>query len=158
MKESFHRIALRVSIIIGSPTTFVAALFLVIFWALSGPMFGFSDTWQLVINTSTTILTFLTVILIQNTQNRDSKALHLKIDELIRSSRSARDEFIRLESLPDEELEQLDIDFQKIGAHKPSHVLNKLHKTLESEKARRMSMPERFARDVGDAIKNVGHD
>jgi len=158
MKESFHKIALRVSMIIGSPTTFVAALFLVIIWATSGPLFGFSDTWQLVINTTTTILTFLTVILIQNTQNRDNKALHLKIDELIRSSRSARDEFIRVENLPDEALEQLDADFQKIGAHAPTHVLNKLHRTVASEKARRMSMPERIARDVGDALRRVKRD
>ncbi len=85
MKELFRRFARRTSQIVGSPFTFIAAVLVIVIWALTGSMFHFSDTWQLVINTGTTIITFLMVFLIQNTQNRDSKAVHLKLDELIRA-------------------------------------------------------------------------
>jgi low affinity Fe/Cu permease len=90
----------------GRPQIFVACMLLVILWAASGPVFGFSDTWQLVINTSTTIITFLMVFLIQNTQNRDNNALHAKLDELIRVSKG-HNSFIGIENLPDKDLEEI---------------------------------------------------
>ncbi len=91
----------------GRPATFALAVVVVLVWAVTGPIFGFSDTWQLVINTGTTIVTFLMVFLIQNTQNRDTEALQLKIDELIRVTERARNRLIRLEDLTEEQLDQV---------------------------------------------------
>jgi low affinity Fe/Cu permease len=91
----------------GRPSTFVFAVGVVLVWAITGPVFGFSDTWQLVINTGTTIVTFLMVFLIQNTQNRDTEALQLKIDELIRVTERARNRLINLEDLTEEQLDQV---------------------------------------------------
>ncbi|NVM88605.1 low affinity Fe/Cu permease [Variovorax sp. SG517] len=103
MDQIFARFANRIAHIAGSPITFLACVSLVIAWAVAGPFFGFSETWQLLINTGTTIVTFLMVFLIQNTQNRDGVALQTKLDELIRSS-DAQDEFIGIEKLTDQEL------------------------------------------------------
>src|SRR3954470_19117074 len=111
MKDFFRRFAHHVSTAIGSPYAFVVACLGVILWGATGPLFGFSDTWQLVINTTTTIATFLVVFMIQNTQNRDSKAIHLKLDELIRAVASARDMLVDAEDLPDEELARLAREF-----------------------------------------------
>ena len=106
MREWFARFAARVAGAAGSPVAFVLALTLVVAWALTGPVFGFSDTWQLVINTGTTIVTFLMVFLIQNTQNRDTRAMQLKLDELLRAVRGAREgEFIDLEQEDERHLE-----------------------------------------------------
>ena len=105
MNDLFRRFAQRTSAATGSSWAFVSAVLIVVVWAISGPIFGFSDTWQLVINTGTTIVTFLMVFLIQNTQNRDAQALHLKLDELIRALEGARQEmFVDLEEKSDEEL------------------------------------------------------
>lgn len=104
MSAWFAHAATRVSEILGSAWAFLVALLVIAGWATSGPIFGFSDTWQLVINTSTTIITFLMVFVIQNTQNRDAKATQLKLDELIRSLDEARDRFIGAEEEDDEEL------------------------------------------------------
>ena len=101
----FGHTATRVSEAVGSPWAFSLAFLVILVWVLTGPIFGFSDTWQLVINTGTTIVTFLMVFLIQNTQNRDSKATQLKLDELIRSIADARNELIGAESEPEEKLE-----------------------------------------------------
>ncbi|HWO07330.1 MAG TPA: low affinity iron permease family protein [Candidatus Paceibacterota bacterium] len=114
MRELFRKIALVSSDAVGSPWAFGAAIVIVAVWALSGRLFGFSDTWQLVINTGTTILTFLMVFLIQNTQNRDARAMHLKLDELIKSVRGAREEMIDLEEMSDEELDRLQKEFQRV--------------------------------------------
>jgi low affinity Fe/Cu permease len=100
----------------GKAHTFVLAIAVVIVWAISGPMFGFSDTWQLVINTGTTIVTFLMVFLIQNTQNRDTEALQLKLDELIRVNKEARNRLINLEDLTEEEMDQIKKDLTKAAA------------------------------------------
>lgn len=114
MNEIFRRIAQRISAVMGSSWAFISAVLLVLVWALSGPYYDYSANWQLVINTGTTILTFLMVFLIQNTQNRDSKALHLKVDEIIYKTKSARNRLIDLEDLPDEELDELQREFEKI--------------------------------------------
>lgn len=112
MNEYFRKFSHKVSELVGSPWSFVVALGIIAIWALTGPIFHFSDTWQLVINTGTTIITFLMVFLIQNTQNRDAKAIHLKLDELIRAVEKARNEMVDLEDLSDEELVRLGEEFQ----------------------------------------------
>jgi low affinity Fe/Cu permease len=106
LRELFRHFAHWTAEIAGSVWIFVAAFFLIALWLASGPIFHYSDTWQLVINTGTTIITFLMVFLIQNTQNRDARAIHLKLDELIRAS-AGRDLFMNLEQLSDQELETL---------------------------------------------------
>jgi len=100
----------------GRPITFACAVGVVLGWATLGPTFGFSDTWQLVINTGTTIVTFLMVFLIQNTQNRDTEALQVKLDELIRAVRSADDSLLDLEELDEEELDEIRDTYQKMAA------------------------------------------
>ncbi len=115
MNELFRKLAHKASEGAGRPWAFIAAASIVLLWALTGPLFGFSDTWQLVINTSTTILTFLMVFLIQNTQNRDAKAMHLKLDELIKSMQGARNAMVNLEDLSDAELALLRQEFQRLG-------------------------------------------
>jgi len=99
----------------GKPATFVIALLVIIVWAVTGPIFGYSDTWQLVINTGTTIVTFLMVFIIQNTQNRDTQALQLKLDELIRVSKGAHNLMLDLEQLDDEHLERLHQLYEKLA-------------------------------------------
>ena len=106
MEKQFTRFANATAKIAGSPGAFLLAVMLIFVWAVSGPLFGFSETWQLVINTGTTIITFLMVFLIQNTQNRDGYALQTKLDELIRSS-NAENIFMGIEKLTDKELEEL---------------------------------------------------
>jgi low affinity Fe/Cu permease len=114
MKTLFRRLAERTSKIVGSPYSFLVAALIILLWAISGPLFGFSDTWQLVINTSTTIVTFLMVFLIQSTQNRDTKATQLKLDELIRAVKGARDNLIDLEDLSDKDLKRLSTEFEDL--------------------------------------------
>lgn len=114
MKWYFRKIAQWTSRTTGSPLGFIIAILLVLVWAFSGPFFHFSNTWQLVINTGTTIMTFLMVFLIQNTQNRDAHAIHLKLDEIIRASGPARDEFIDIEDGTDEKLDNLTREFDEL--------------------------------------------
>ena len=110
----FSRFASSTAQIVGHPYMFLLAVVVLVIWAASGPFFHFSDTWQLIINTGTTIVTFLVVFLIQNTQNRDAKALHLKLDELIRSHHPANDDLIDIQKLSDEELDQLEKRYERI--------------------------------------------
>src|SRR5438093_7234223 len=114
LREWFRCFAHASADAVGSPWAFFAAIVLVIAWAVTGPAFHYSDTWQLVINTGTTILTFLMVFLIQNTQNRDAKALHLKLDELIRAVQGARTRLVHLEQLSDDELADLQDQFKQL--------------------------------------------
>jgi low affinity Fe/Cu permease len=116
MGKEFQILAATVSAWVGSKWAFSAALLLIAGWAVTGPFFHYSDTWQLVVNTATTIVTFLMVFLIQNTQNRDARAIHLKLDEIIRSMQQAHNEMIDIEKLSDEELENLSAHFEEIRA------------------------------------------
>ena len=114
MRDHFATAARVTSRMLGTPKAFAVAVAIVVLWAATGPIFGFSDTWQLVINTGTTIVTFLMVFLIQNTQNRDALAMHLKLDELIQSMEGARDRLIGLEESTEGELDELHEEFQKV--------------------------------------------
>ena len=114
MKELFRKFAQTTSQAVGSSWAFILAVLIIVVWAATGPLFHYSDTWQLVINTGTTIITFLMVFLIQNTQNRDAKAIHLKLDELLRAVEGARTQLVDLEALSDEELERLQQQFKRI--------------------------------------------
>ncbi|HEX5175559.1 MAG TPA: low affinity iron permease family protein [Chthoniobacteraceae bacterium] len=115
VRDRFVDAARFVSDIVGSASAFAIAILIVVVWALTGPLFGFSDTWQLVINTGTTIVTFLMVFLIQSTQNRDAKAVHLKLDELIRALKGARNSLVDLEHLSEKELEDLAGEFSTLS-------------------------------------------
>ena len=112
---AFAKIAQKLALWAGSPKTFLGAIVLLALWAASGPFFGFNDTWQLIINTSTTIITFLMVFLIQNTQNRDTDILHLKVDELLRATKDAKNAMLGLESLDLKQLETLRKHYQAMG-------------------------------------------
>ena len=113
-REAFRTFAHATASAIGSPYAFAIALAAVVVWAVTGPAFHYSDTWQLVINTATTVVTFLVVFMIQNTQNRDSRAIHLKLDELIRAVDAARNRLLDVEDLPDEELARLALEFRRL--------------------------------------------
>jgi low affinity Fe/Cu permease len=122
MNEIFRKFANKTSEIVGSPWAFITAVAIIVAWGVTGPIFGFSDTWQLVINTGTTIITFLMVFLIQNTQNRDAKAIHLKLDELLRGVEGARTGLVDLEELSDEELKKLQQQFQRLREQQTTSV------------------------------------
>lgn len=125
----FTRFAQRCARWSGQPVTFVAAVGLLVVWGVSGPLFGFSDTWQLIINTSTTIVTFLMVFLIQNTQNRDTEALQIKLDELIRATRTANNSMLDLEKLEEADLDRIREDYELLA--------EKARKELTSRRSRR---------------------
>jgi len=114
VSDAFRIFARRSSMMLGSAWAFAAAVLAILVWILTGPTFHFSDTWQLIINTTTTIITFLMVFLIQNTQNRDAKAVHLKLDEMIRALKGARNQLVDLEDLSDEDLKKLEEQFQRL--------------------------------------------
>src|ERR1700742_953550 len=127
MNEFFRKFASVTSTVVGSSWSFMLAVLVIIVWAASGPAFGYSDTWQLVINTGTTIVTFLMVFLIQNTQNRDAKAIHLKLDELIRALKGARNRLVDLEKVSDDKLAQLEQEFQRIRQRADVHHSRPAH-------------------------------
>ena len=124
-RSLFTRFALGVSETTGTPRAFGVALAVIVVWALTGPLFGWSDSWQLVVNTGTTIVTFLMVFLVQTTQNRESRALHLKLDELIRAQKRARNIFAALEDATDEELAELEGEFRRIRARAEGRAIAK---------------------------------
>ena len=112
--DAFRVFAHRSSVMLGSAWAFSGAVLVILVWIVTGPTFHFSDTWQLIINTATTVVTFLMVFLIQNTQNRDAKAMHLKLDELIRAIKGARNQLVDLENLSDEDLKKLEEQFRRL--------------------------------------------
>lgn len=129
MNEVFRKISSRIAGVIGSPYGFIIAILVILAWIVSGPIFEYSNTWQLLINTTTTIVTFLVVFLIQNTQNRDSRAMQLKLDELIKAVKGARNELVNIEEVTDEELEKLHQEYKSI------------HEKYERELHKRRSRP-----------------
>lgn len=114
MNGRFQKFAHKVSDLSGRPSAFVLSVTLILVWAACGPAHNYSDTWQLIVNTSTTIITFLMVFLIQNTQNRDARAIHLKLDELIRANSDARNNLIDLQNLTDDDLDSLHLELCKL--------------------------------------------
>ncbi len=120
----FSRIASRIADFTGRPWAFLTAVLVIVVWAVTGPIFGFSDTWQLVINTGTTIVTFLMVFLIQNTQNRDARAIHLKLDELLRATPKARNEFMEAE---EEDLDEIEREKAIVDKDDPAPPKEKAH-------------------------------
>ena len=133
---SFSEWARRAADLIGTSWAFLVACAVILVWLLSGPIFGFSDTWQLIINTGTTIITFLMVFLIQNTQNRDARALHLKIDEIIKANKDARNKLIDLEHCTDEELDELQAQFKAMRS--------RARRSASSASARRSPSPKQY--------------
>jgi len=122
MRDLFRKFAHQSALAVGSPAAFIAALLVTILWAATGSRFHYSDTWQLVINTGTSVCTFLVVFLIQNTQNRDTKVIQLKLDELIRAVHPARTALVQMEELTDDALETLQKEFQTVRDHANSHL------------------------------------
>jgi low affinity Fe/Cu permease len=128
VNDLFRVFARRSSMVLGSAWAFILAIVIIVVWGLTGPTFHFSDTWQLIINTGTTIVTFLMVFVIQNTQNRDSKAVNLKLDEVIRAVKGARNQLINLEGLSDEDLKNLENQFKRVrekaeqDGNNPDHI------------------------------------
>ena len=133
MQDAFRVFARKASDVLGTAWAFVMAIFVIVVWASTGPFFDYSDTWQLIINTGTTIVTFVMVFLIQNTQNRDAKAMQLKLDELIRAIGSARNHLVDLDRLSDRELRDLQKEFERIG------------KKADETKARAQDVHQEFA-------------
>ena len=137
MRELFNHLADRVTRAMGSPFALAASGAIIILWALTGPIFGFSDTWQLAINTGTTIVTFLMVFVIQNSQNRDAKAVHAKLDELIRAVDAARNEFVDAEEEPEELLDRQLRELRALAQAQP-HLADRIRDEVST-----------FARDGG---------
>ena len=139
IQDAFAAFARHASAVLGSAWAFSIALLIIVLWAITGPAFGFSDTWQLIINTGTTIVTFLMVFLIQNTQNRDSKAVHLKLDELIRALKGARNHLVDLEKMPEDDLKKLEEEFERIHAkadHAAAEAVEEVVAESETAKTR----------------------
>ena len=134
IRDSFRHFARKSSEVLGTAWAFIGSLIIIAVWGLTGPMFHFSDTWQLIINTGTTIVTFLMVFLIQNTQNRDAKAMHLKLDELIRAIEGARNRLVDLEKLSDEELTKLEEQFTRLR-NKASERASEIEEIEEEKEA-----------------------
>jgi low affinity Fe/Cu permease len=131
MRDLFNHMADRVTRAMGSPFALAASAAVIVLWAVTGPIFGFSDTWQLAINTGTTIVTFLMVFVIQNSQNRDAKAVHAKLDELIRAVDTARDEFVDAEEEPEELLDRRLRELRAL-AHAQPHLADRISQGMES--------------------------
>jgi low affinity Fe/Cu permease len=154
--ERFRRVASCAANAVGSKWAFMLSVVVVLIWAATGPIFHFSDTWQLVINTGTTIVTFLMVFLIQNTQNRDAKAIHLKLDELIRGVKGARTHLVNLEEFTDEELAGLQRQFEQVRAHAAEKVLRRAEEI--DEKAEYATRTAERAHDVSEKAEDTADD
>lgn len=125
MNEAFRKFSAHVSNIVGSAKSFIVAALVIVIWAITGPLFHFSNTWQLVINTGTTIVTFLMVFVIQNTQNRDARSMHLQLDELIKSMKTASNAFLDLDEMSDDELDKLRDHFRSMHDKVATHQARK---------------------------------
>jgi low affinity Fe/Cu permease len=140
VRDAFSVFARKTSEVLGSAWAFVLAIIIIVVWAATGPTFHYSDTWQLIINTGTTIVTFLMVFLIQNTQNRDAKAVHLKLDELIRALKGARNKLVDLEKLSDDDLKDLEQQFTSLrekaerATNKAAHAAEMVEEVADAEK------------------------
>lgn len=136
MSDLFRKFAEKTSHAVGTPWAFLLAFAAVAIWALTGPVFGYSDTWQLIINTSTTIVTFLMVFLIQNTQNRDARIVNLKLDELLRADQGARTGLVKLDDMTDEQLTQVQHEFERLQNQFGSLVDDHVEHVRDTIKAR----------------------
>lgn len=132
MDFSFRKFSQAVASVTGTPVSFGVAVTIVLVWAVSGPFFHYSDTWQLVINTGTTVVTFLMVFLIQSTQNRDTLTIQLKLDELIRATNDARNTLVDLEDMTDEELTALEIEFKRMRGESANVLLDAVRVAKEA--------------------------
>jgi low affinity Fe/Cu permease len=150
----FRRFAQATSNAVGSPWAFVLAVLVIVAWAVTGPIFRFSDTWQLIINTGTTIVTFLMVFMIQSSQNRDARAIHLKLDELIRSKRGARNKLVDLENCTDEELAEIEAEFRRIKS-KAGHAKHVAHEHGDDHRHGHLHEIEQSARHVEETVKDT---
>ena len=161
LNNQFSRMAQSVASWSGHPVSFLLACAVVLVWIVTGPMFDYSDTWQLVINTGTTIVTFLMVFLIQNTQNRDAKALHLKLDELLRAVKGARTGLVNLEDMSDEDLAELQKSFQRLR-ERHAHTVEKVREKAEKieEKSGDPDAVRTHARQIREVADQAhhGHD
>lgn len=155
MNEIFRKFAHTTSERMGSPWAFVTAVFIIMVWAVTGPIFHFSDTWQLIINTGTTIVTFLMVFLIQNTQNRDAVAMHLKLDELLRAVEGARTGFVDLEEMSDEELKCLRDEFSRLRERYSPLVADDIEAVEKelSERGTRAGRKQSGSSNTGDSTR-----
>jgi low affinity Fe/Cu permease len=156
MNELFRRFAHRTSEAMGSSWAFILAVLTVVAWALTGPLFRFSETWQLVINTGTTIVTFLMIFLVQNTQNRDAKAIHLKLDELLRGVEGARTGLVDLESCTDEELNRLDEAFKRLRERHHGEVRELIDDAKADVAGTAEDVKHRLADDVRQQLRIEG--
>jgi low affinity Fe/Cu permease len=145
MRDGFRKFAAKTSDVVGSPWSFMGAVFVIGVWAVTGPMFHYSDTWQLVINTGTTIITFMMVFLIQNTQNRDARAMHLKLDELLRAVDNARTGLVDLEDLDDKAIARLQQQFKDLRKQK---AMEKVEFADNDRRARGRRMEEKIGHEV----------
>ncbi len=159
MRQFFTALSAKISQAAGTYWAFLIALSIIIIWAITGPMFNYSDTWQLIINTGTTIVTFLMVFLIQNTQNRDAKAMHLKLDELIVSVKRARNEMINIETLDDEQLERIADYYRKKKEELDTDVVEAIAQETAEDVAKDTAkeVAEDVAEDTAkDIVNNAG--
>jgi low affinity Fe/Cu permease len=154
LNDVFRRFAQATSLAVGSPWAFVLAVVVIVVWAATGPIFHFSDTWQLIINTGTTIVTFLMVFMIQSSQNRDARAIHLKLDELIRSKRGARNKLVDLENCSDEELAEIEAEFRRIKS-KAASAKDVAHERGDDHLHGELHEIEQHARHVEDTVKET---
>ena len=132
-KSRFGQLARLSARAMGHPAAFGAAITIIVLWAVAGPVFSYTDTWQLVINTGTTIVTFLMVFLIQNTQNRDSEAIHIKLDELIRALENAQNALLNLEELEEEDLDRIRADYIKLAENARGTLRNRSSNETEAQ-------------------------
>ena len=158
MNRIFERFSARIAFAAGQPHAFILACLIIVVWAVTGPLFRWSDTWQLVINTGTTIVTFLMVFLIQNTQNRDTQAIQLKLDELIRVTDRARNRLVTLEDLTEEELDRIKAQFEKLAKTAPPRAQRDVEEAQDEIEAAEEKLDRAKAHMAGQREENADGD